>query len=151
MNIPVFHDDQHGTAVMSTAAIVSWLKLTGKKEEIKLVISGAAPYICRPIGFGFRENVFMGKRASSMKADRGIGIRVTRAIRISELLPKPWKVRTSSASHGDCVTQDMVKQMAPNPLFWPWQTQIEIHPDLAREARPDAIIGTGRSDSPTGK
>merc|ERR1712185_668814 len=52
-------------------------------------------------------------------------------------------------STGDCVTQDMVKQMAPNPLILAMANpNPEIHPDLAREARPDAIIGTGRSDFP---
>ncbi len=161
MNIPVFHDDQHGTAVVSTAAVISWLKLTGKKmEEVKLVISGAgsASMSCADliVSLGLkREHVFMCDSKGLIYEGRQEGMN-----EFKERYARQTNKRTLAEamegadiffglSTGDCVTQDMLKQMAPNPLILAMANpNPEIHPDLARQARPDAIIGTGRSDFP---
>ena len=161
MNIPVFHDDQHGTAVVSTAAVISWLKLTGKKmEEVKLVISGAgsASMSCADliVSLGLkRENVFMCDSKGLIYEGRQEGMNEFKARYARKTDKRTLAEAMEGAaiffglSTGDCVTQDMVKQMAPNPLILAMANpNPEIHPDLAREARPDAIIGTGRSDFP---
>ena len=161
MNIPVFHDDQHGTAVVSTAAVISWLKLTCKKmEEVKLVISGAgsASMSCADliVSLGLkRENVFMCDSKGLIYEGRTEGMNEFKARYARDTDKRTLAEAMEGAdiffglSTGDCVTQDMVKQMAPNPLILAMANpNPEIHPDLAREARPDAIIGTGRSDFP---
>ena len=161
MNIPVFHDDQHGTAVVSTAAVISWLKLTGKKmEEVKLVISGAgsASMSCADliVSLGLkRENVLMCDSKGLIYEGREEGMN-----EFKERYARKTDKRTLAEamvgadiffglSTADCVTQDMVRGMAPDPLILAMANpNPEIHPDLTREARPDAIIGTGRSDFP---
>ena len=156
MNIPVFHDDQHGTAVVSTAAVISWLKLTGKKmEEVKLVISGAgsASMSCADliVSLGLkRENVFMCDSKGLIYEGRQEGMNEFK-VRYARKTDKRTLAEAMEGadiffglSTGDCVTQEMVKQMAPSPLILAMANpNPEIHPDLAREARPDAIIGTG--------
>lgn len=161
MNIPVFHDDQHGTAIVAAAAIYNGLRIVDKKfEEIKLVISGAgaASIACVEllIGMGVRlENVRMIDRSGVIYKGREAGM-------------NPWKenfaVDTTDRTLADAIvdadlflglsgpgvlTGDMVKKMARDPLILALSNPIpEIMPEEARAARPDCILATGRSDYP---
>jgi malate dehydrogenase (oxaloacetate-decarboxylating)(NADP+) len=161
MSIPVFHDDQHGTAVVSTAAVIAWLRITGKKmEEVKLVISGAgsASMSCTDliVSLGLKkENVLMCDSRGLIYEGREAGMNEYKARYARKTDMRTLEEAMDGAdilfglSQANCVTADMVKKMAPNPLILAMANpDPEIRPEIAREARPDAIIGTGRSDYP---
>ena len=161
MNIPVFHDDQHGTAICSAAAIYNGLRIVDKKiDEVKLVVSGsgAASIACVEllIDMGLkREKVLMIDRTGVIYKGRKEGM-------------NPWKEafanETSARNLDDAMddadiflglsapgmlTGDMCKKMARDPLILAMANPVpEIMPEEARAARPDAIIATGRSDYP---
>ena len=161
MNIPVFHDDQHGTAIITAAALINGLELSGKKiEEIRLVTSGAgaAGMACLDL------LVTMGlKREQVIVCDRE---GVVYKGRESDMDPRKaqYAVETDARSLGDAIdradvflgvsapgvlTAEMVKTMADRPIILALANPVpEIMPDVAREARPDALIATGRSDYP---
>jgi len=161
MSIPVFHDDQHGTAVVSTAAVIAWLRITGKKmDEVKLVISGAgsASMACTDliVSLGLKkENVLMCDSRGLIYEGRVDGMNEYKARYARKTDKRTLAEALDGAdilfglSQADCVTADMVKKMAPDPLILAMANpNPEIRPEIAREARPDAIIGTGRSDYP---
>ncbi len=161
MNIPVFHDDQHGTAICSAAAVYNGLRIVEKKiEEVKLVVSGsgAASIACVDllISMGLkRSNVLMIDRKGVIYKGRKEGM-------------NPWKesfanetdARTLDDAMQDAdiflglsapkmLTGEMCKKMARDPLILAMANPTpEIMPEEARAARPDAIIATGRSDYP---
>jgi malate dehydrogenase (oxaloacetate-decarboxylating)(NADP+) len=161
MKIPVFHDDQHGTAIVSAAAIYNGLRIVKKKiEDIKIVVTGAgaASIACVNllITMGLcKKNVRMIDRNGVIYKGRAVGM-------------NPWKedyaVETSDRTLDDAIVNadlflglsgpgilkaSMVKKMAPNPLILAMSNPTpEIMPELAKAARPDAIIATGRSDYP---
>ena len=161
MKIPVFHDDQHGTAIVAAAAVYNALRLVEKNiEEIKLVVSGAgaASIACVDllVSMGLRkENVRMLDRNGVIYAGREKGM-------------NPWKqayaVETTDRTIEDAIVDadlfmglsgpgllngDMVKKMARDPLILAMSNPIpEIMPEEAKAARPDAILATGRSDYP---
>ncbi|HVC02484.1 MAG TPA: NADP-dependent malic enzyme [Steroidobacteraceae bacterium] len=159
MKIPVFHDDQHGTAIIVGAAMLNGLQVAGKRiGEIKLVVSGAgaAALACVDllIDLGLtRENVWLSDLAGVVYADR------------RELMD-PQKARFAQAtdartlgeviggadaflglSAGGVLKADMVARMAPRPLIFALANPTpEILPDEVRAVRGDAIVATGRSD-----
>ena len=158
LDIPVFHDDQHGTAIISYAGLENYLHLTGKKiGEINIVINGGGAAGIR-IGELFR---YAGAETILMCDSRGV-IHSGR----TDLTEK----KVSFASETDCrtledvmkgadvfigvslprlVTQDMVRSMAPDPaIFAMANPEPEILPELILEVRSDAYIATGRSDYP---
>ncbi|MDC0403907.1 NADP-dependent malic enzyme [Porticoccaceae bacterium] len=161
MKIPVFHDDQHGTAIVAAAAVYNGLKVVEKNiEEIKLVVSGAgaASIACVDllIAMGLqRKNVRMLDRNGVIYAGREAGM-------------NPWKaefaVETDDRDLNDAIvdadlflglsgpgilTAEMVAKMAPRPMILAMSNPVpEIMPEEAIAARPDAIIATGRSDYP---
>ncbi|WP_175912371.1 MULTISPECIES: NADP-dependent malic enzyme [unclassified Burkholderia] len=161
MKIPVFHDDQHGTAIVAAAALLNALKCVGKNiEEVKLVASGAgaAALACLDLAVSLglrRENVFVCDatgvvyigRTEGMDPNKARYARGTDARKMAEVIPGADIFLGLSA--GGVLTQDMVATMAPNPIILAMANPTpEIMPEVALAVRPDAIIGTGRSDYP---
>ncbi len=161
MQIPVFHDDQHGTAIVAAAAILNGLKLVGKTlEEVRLVSTGggAASLACLDllVSMGLpRENitlvdivgvVYAGRRAD-MNPYKARYARKTKRRTLAQAIKGADVFLGLSAPR--VLTPAMVKTMARRPLILALANpEPEILPELAKEARPDAIIATGRSDYP---
>jgi malate dehydrogenase (oxaloacetate-decarboxylating)(NADP+) len=159
MDIPVFHDDQHGTAIISAAGLLNALDITGKSiKDIKLVVNGAgaAAISCveliKAMGVP-HENVIMCDSKGVIYQGRTIDMNQWKS---AHAVPTKDRTLTEALrgadafwglSVGNCVTPDMIKGMAKNPIIFAMANpDPEIKPELAREARPDAIIATGRSD-----
>jgi len=161
MRIPVFHDDQHGTAIVAAAAILNALRHVGKKiEDVKLVASGAgaAALACLDLAVSLglrRENivvsdakgvVYLG-RTEGMDPNKARYARDTSARTLAEIIPSADVFLGLSA--GNVLTPAMVKTMARDPVILAMANPTpEIMPEEALAVRPDAIIGTGRSDYP---
>ncbi|MFZ1444006.1 MAG: NADP-dependent malic enzyme, partial [Candidatus Dechloromonas phosphoritropha] len=159
MNIPVFHDDQHGTAIISAAAMLNGLKVVGKKiDEIKVVCSGAgaAAISCLNLWCKLgvrRENitvcdskgvVFVGREAA-MEATKAHYARETTERTLGDAMVGADVFLGLSAP--GVLKQEMVASMAERPMVFALANPTpEIMPELAREVRPDVIIATGRSD-----
>lgn len=161
MNIPVFHDDQHGTAIIVAAAVINAMRLVGKDiAKVKIVTSGAgaAAIACMNmlIAVGAkRENIWIAdskglvtkKRDNSVDRWRGAFAQDTDKTEIGEVMAgADIYVGLSKAG---ALKPEMMKDMAANPLILALSNPIpEIMPELAKEARPDALVCTGRSDYP---
>ena len=161
MKIPVFHDDQHGTAIIVGAALLNGLKVVGKKiDEVKLVCSGAgaAALACLDllVQLGVRmENitvsdikgvVFTG-RTEEMDDNKARYARDTKARTLDEIIDGADVFLGLSAA--GVLKPEMVERMADRPLILALANPTpEIMPDVARQVRPDAVIATGRSDFP---
>ncbi|MAQ16759.1 MAG: NADP-dependent malic enzyme [Sandaracinus sp.] len=162
MGIPVFHDDQHGTAIITAAALMNAAEMQDKAIEdmrVSVIGAGAAALACIRLWteLGIKpENVTMFDLNGLVREDRDDLHDVLRPF----ARPKS-DGRSSLASifedadvmlglsAGDLVTPEMLKKMAPNPIVFALANpDPEIRYELAREARPDAIVGTGRSDYP---
>jgi len=161
MKIPVFHDDQHGTAIIVGAAILNGISLVGKDiKQCKLVVSGAgaAALACLDliVDLGFPlENIYVTDlagvvykgRTELMDPDKERFARETDARTLAEVIPDADIFLGVSA--GGVLKQDMVKAMAPNPLILALANpNPEILPEDVKAVRGDAIIATGRSDYP---
>ena len=161
LDIPVFHDDQHGTAIISTAGIINALDLTNKKiESVKVVVNGAGaagiaclellksmglPHenaiLCDskgPIYIGRDENINQWKAAHAIDTDARS---LADAIKGSDIF--------LGLSVKDALTKEMLETMNKDPIVFAMANpDPEIDPKLAKEVRPDCIIATGRSDYP---
>ncbi|MDY7576015.1 NADP-dependent malic enzyme [Actimicrobium sp. CCI2.3] len=161
MKIPVFHDDQHGTAIIVGAAILNGLKVVGKDiKECKLVVSGAgaAALACLDliVDLGFPiKNIYVTDlagvvyqgRVELMDPDKDRFAQVTDARSLADVMPGADIFLGLSA--GGVLKQDMVKGMAANPLVFALANPTpEILPEEVMAVRGDAIIATGRSDYP---
>jgi malate dehydrogenase (oxaloacetate-decarboxylating)(NADP+) len=161
MKIPVFHDDQHGTAIIVGAAILNGLKVVGKNiKECKLVVSGAgaAALACLDliVDLGFPiENIFVTDlagvvykgRTELMDPDKERFAQDTPLRSLAEAIPGADIFLGLSA--GGVLKQDMVASMAPSPLILALANPSpEILPEDVKAVRSDAIIATGRSDYP---
>jgi malate dehydrogenase (oxaloacetate-decarboxylating)(NADP+) len=161
MKIPVFHDDQHGTAIIVGAAVINGLRVVGKEiGAVKLVVSGAgaAALACLDllVGLGVKpENVWVSDiagvvyegRKEEMDPNKSRYARKTAARTLAEIIDGADIFLGLSA--GGVLKPEMVKKMAAKPLILALANPVpEILPDVAKEARPDAIIATGRSDYP---
>ena len=161
MKIPVFHDDQHGTAICVGAAILNGLKVAGKDpKQIKLVTSGAGAAALACLGLlvklGIpRENIFVTDlagvvyegRTELMDEDKIVYAQKTSARTLSEIIEGADVFLGLSA--GGVLKKDMVAKMAPNPLIFALANpNPEINPDDVKAVRSDAIIATGRTDYP---
>lgn len=160
-DIPIFHDDQHGTAVVTTAAMINALKLVGKQlSDIKVVTSGAGAagiaIIKLLISLGLK-NVIMCDRTGAIYEGRdGLNAEKQEMAKISNRnmekgtladVIKDADVFIGVSAPGT-VTEEMVKSMAENPILFPMANPVpEIMPELAKKAGA-AVIGTGRSDFP---
>ena len=161
MKIPVFHDDQHGTAVVVGAAVLNGLRLVGKEmSDVKLVCTGAgaAALACLDmlVTLGLKkENIWVADdlgvvyagRECGMEANKARYARATKARAFSELMPGADIFLGLSA--GGILKPEWLKDMAPQPLIFALANpEPEIRPELAKAVRADAIIATGRSDYP---
>jgi malate dehydrogenase (oxaloacetate-decarboxylating)(NADP+) len=161
MKIPVFHDDQHGTAIIVAAAVINGLKLAGKDiGQVRLAGSGggAAALACLDllVNLGLkRENIFISDidgvvykgRAVNMDPEKDRYAQATSARRLADILPGADIFLGLSA--GGVLKPAMIAEMAPTPIILALANPTpEIAPELARAARPDALICTGRSDFP---
>ena len=161
MNIPVFHDDQHGTAIISSAALLNGLELVGKRiEDVKVAVSGAgaAALACLDVMVGLgvqRKNIYAVDSKGVIYVGRPGGFdeskqRVAQdtAARTLADVVKDADVFLGCSTAG-VLTQDMVRSMARAPIILALANpEPEIRPELAKAARPDCIIATGRSDYP---
>ncbi|WP_151637039.1 NADP-dependent malic enzyme [Noviherbaspirillum aerium] len=161
MNIPVFHDDQHGTAIIVGAAILNGLKVVGKNiKDCKLVVSGAgaAALACLDliVDLGFPiENIFVTDlagvvykgRVELMDPDKERFAQETSARTLAEVIPDADIFLGLSA--GGVLKADMVAKMKPRPLILALANPTpEILPEEVKAVRNDAVIATGRSDYP---
>ena len=161
MKIPVFHDDQHGTAIVAAAALLNALEVVGKRiEDVKLVCSGAgaAAIACLNIVVGLgvrRENIWVTDskgvvyrgRTESMDPQKERYAQDTRARTLAEIVPGADVF--FGLSMAGVLKPEMVAQMADRPIILAMANpDPEIRPELAKEVRPDCIIATGRSDYP---
>jgi len=161
MKIPVFHDDQHGTAIISGAALLNALELAGKRiDEVRIVFSGAgaAALSCAAhyVQLGARQrNIIMSDIYGVVYRGRVEGMNpymerfaTTSGVRtLAEALEGADVFIGLSA--GNIVTAEMIQKMAPNPIIFALANpDPEIPYDVAAAARPDAILATGRSDYP---
>ncbi|REJ71093.1 MAG: NADP-dependent malic enzyme, partial [Proteobacteria bacterium] len=161
MDIPVFHDDQHGTAVICAAGLINALHISGKKiEDVKIVLNGAgaAGIACIELlkSMGARhENcivcdtkgvIYQGRTEGMNQWKSGHAVKTE--LRTLEQAMVNADVFLGVSVKG-AVTQDMVKSMADNPVIFAMANpDPEITPEEAHEVRPDAIVATGRSDYP---
>ena len=161
MDIPVFHDDQHGTAIIAAAGIINALHLTGrdiKKSRMVINGAGAAGIACAELvkAMGMpHDNVILCDTKGVIYKVRSAGMNQWKSAHAAET-----KARTlTEALEGSdvffglsakgAVTQDMVKKMADKPIIFAMANpDPEITPEEVREVRPDAIVATGRSDYP---
>ncbi|MBI5259656.1 MAG: NADP-dependent malic enzyme [Burkholderiales bacterium] len=161
LNIPVFHDDQHGTAIISAAALLNGLELVSKPiGEVKVVASGAgaAAIACLDmmVSLGVKvENIFAVDSKGVIREGRGDRLdeskqrycQRTEARTLAEAVKNADVFLGCSAA--GVLTPEMVKTMAPKPIILALANpEPEIRPELAKQARPDCIIATGRSDYP---
>ena len=158
-DIPIFHDDQHGTAVVVLAAMMNALKLTGKKiSDIRVVTSGAGAagiaIIKLLIKMGLKDVVLCDRKGAIYKGREGLNPEKEEMAAITNQQLRKGTLADVlkgadvfiGVSAPGCVTPEMVKSMAKDPILFPMANPTpEIMPDLAKEAGA-AVVGTGRSD-----
>ncbi len=160
LDIPVFHDDQHGTAIISSAGLINALEIVGKKmEEIKVVVNGAGASAISCSKLAIR----LGVKAENLLMLDSRGVLHTKREGLNKY-KQEFVVETEARtladamvgadvfyglSVADVLTQDMVKSMAKDPIIFAMANpDPEIKPELAKAVRPDCIMATGRSDYP---
>ncbi|MCE2729080.1 MAG: NADP-dependent malic enzyme [Sphingomonadaceae bacterium] len=161
MNIPVFHDDQHGTAIIAAAGLINACELTGRSlKDIKIVCNGAgaAAIACTELikAMGVpHDNVIMCDRSGVIYQGRTDGMDQWKSAHAAKTTARNLAEAIVGAdvflglSAANALSADMVKSMAPEPIIFAMANpDPEISPPVARAARPDAIIATGRSDFP---
>ncbi|MEQ9721809.1 NADP-dependent oxaloacetate-decarboxylating malate dehydrogenase [Yersinia alsatica] len=162
MKIPVFHDDQHGTAIICTAAVLNGLRVVKKDiSDVKLVVSGAgaASIACLNllVALGLKQHnitvcdskgvIYKGREANMEQTKAAYAIEDNGQRTLGDAIPDA-DIFLGCSGPG-VLTPDMVKTMAPSPLILALANpEPEILPPLAKAVRPDAIICTGRSDYP---
>ncbi|MEI7307694.1 NADP-dependent oxaloacetate-decarboxylating malate dehydrogenase [Pectobacterium carotovorum] len=162
MKIPVFHDDQHGTAIICTAAVLNGLRVVEKNiSDVRLVVSGAgaASIACLNllVALGLQKHnivvcdsrgvIFHGRDENMEETKAAYAIEDNGARKLADVIPAA-DIFLGCSGPG-VLTPEMVKTMAPRPLIMALANpEPEILPPLAKEVRPDAIICTGRSDYP---
>ena len=161
LDIPVFHDDQHGTAIIAAAGLINALHLTGRNlKDIKVVSNGAgaASIACvellKTMGVP-HENVIICDRAGPIYQGRETSMNQWKSAHAVRTPARSLEEALDGAdvflglSAAGALSQDMVKKMAPRPIIFAMANPVpEIMPDEAKAVRPDAIIATGRSDFP---
>ena len=161
LDIPVMHDDQHGTAIISSAGLLNALEVAGKKiEDVKIVVNGAgaAAISCTKLYEALgatHENIIMLDSKGVITSDRQ-GLNETKryfATDRRDIHTLEEAVRGADVflglSKGNVLTQDMVRSMAAHPIVFALANPVpEISYEDAMEARPDVLMSTGRSDYP---
>ncbi len=156
-DIPVFHDDQHGTAVITTAGLINVLEMTNKKaKDIKVVIIGAgaagiaSAKMYKNLGV---QNIYMFDSKGVIHKNRDDLNKYKKEFAISNDITLKDAIKDADMvlglSKGDVISMEMVKSMANEPIIFACANpEPEILPDDANSVRDDLIIGTGRSDFP---
>ena len=161
LDIPVFHDDQHGTAVVTVAAMINALKIVGKKiEDVSAVVngSGAAGIACTKLlmALGLKDVILCDRSGAIYKGREGLNAAKAEIAEITNLKMKKGTLEDVikgadvfiGVSAPNTVTKEMVRSMNQNPIIFAMANpEPEIYPDVAKEAGA-AVIGTGRSDFP---
>lgn len=160
LDIPVMHDDQHGTAIISAAGLINAIDVAGKKlEDARIVVNGAgaAAISCTRLycSFGARkENIVMLDSRGVIRVDRENlteqkrEFATTRDINTLEEAVKDADVFVG-LSKGNVLSKDMVRSMAKNPIIFALANPVpEISYEDAKDARPDVLMSTGRTDYP---
>jgi malate dehydrogenase (oxaloacetate-decarboxylating)(NADP+) len=161
MDIPIFHDDQHGTAIIAAAGLLNALDITGRKiGDIKMVVNGAGAgaiacvELAKRMGVG-HDNVIMCDTTGVIYEGREKGMNQWKSAHASKTKARTLAEAMKGAdvffglSVEGAVDQAMVKSMAKKPIVFAMANPApEITPEEAREARPDVIVATGRSDYP---
>ena len=160
LDIPVFHDDQHGTAIIATAGLINACEITGRKfEDIKVVVSGAGAAgisvisLVKSLGVKDENAIILDSKGVLYQGRDNIDQwKAPHAIK-TKLRTKEEAVKGADVflglSRPGAMTKQMVKDMAPNPIIFVMANpDPEISPEEIREVRDDAIIATGRSDYP---
>ena len=161
LDIPVMHDDQHGTAIISSAGLLNALEVAGKKiEDVKIVVSGAgaAAIMCTKLYVALgarRENILMLDSKGVITSDRENLTEQKRFFATDRRDVHTLEEAMKGAdvflglSKGNVVSQDMVRSMAKNPIVFACANPVpEISYEDAVAARPDVLMSTGRSDYP---
>jgi len=163
MKIPVFHDDQHGTAIIVGAAVLNGLRVVGKDiSQVKLVSTGAGAsgIACLKIleGLGLpKENIWVFDREGLLYVGRRGGLEPHKKLfaqkHMSQVPSLTEALRDADIFLGlsgpGVIKQEMIRHMAPDPLIFGLSNPIpEILPEEVKAVRPDAVIATGRSDYP---
>lgn len=161
MNIPVFHDDQHGTAIITAAGLINACHITGRAmNDIKVVVNGAgaAAIACTELikAMGVRpDQVILCDRKGVIYQGRTDGMDQWKSAHAAPTKARDLKEALVGAdvflglSAAGAVTPDMVANMAAMPIIFAMANpEPEIRPELVKEVRPDAIVATGRSDYP---
>ncbi len=161
LDIPVMHDDQHGTAIISSAGLINALEVAGKKiEDVKIVVSGAgaAAIMCTKLYIALgakRENVLMLDSRGVITSDRENLSEQKKFFATDRRDVHTLEEAMVGAdvflglSKGNVVSQDMVRSMAKNPIVFACANPVpEISYEDAMAARPDVLMSTGRSDYP---
>ena len=161
LNIPVFHDDQHGTAIVSGAALLNALEIIGKKiQDIKVVVNGAgaAAIACAQMYLNLgvrRDNLFMCDSKGVVYRGRADGMNKYKERFANDTTKRTLAECLDGAdvfcgcSVAGAVTQDMILPMAPDPIIFAMANpDPEIRPEDVLAVRSDAIMATGRSDYP---
>ncbi|MBU5461859.1 NAD(P)-dependent malic enzyme [Lachnoclostridium sp. MSJ-17] len=160
-DIPIFHDDQHGTAIIVAAGLLNALKLVGKKfENIKVVMNGAGAAgiaIAKHLmNMGVKDITLCDSKGIICKGDERLNAVKREMAEITNLSHKTGTLADAmkgadvflGISAAGCVSEEMVKSMAENPVLFAMANPTpEIMPDLAKKAGA-AVVGTGRSDFP---
>ena len=161
LDIPVFHDDQHGTAIISSAGLLNSLEIVGKRiDEVRVTISGAgaSAISCAELAVRLgvkREHVLLVDSRGVVRKDRQDGMNKYKAQFAQETEARTLAdaVRGADVFYGlsvaNVLTQEMVQSMAERPIIFAMANpDPEIRYELAKEVRPEAIVATGRSDYP---
>ena len=160
LDIPIFHDDQHGTAIITTAALINALDISDKKiDKVKVVINGAgaSAQACANLfkSSGVKnENIIMcDSKGVIYKGRKNIDQFKSAYALDTELRTLDQAIKNADVFLGlsakDVVSKEMIKSMAKNPIIFACANpDPEIKPELIKEVRSDAIIATGRSDYP---
>ncbi|MBI1364477.1 MAG: NADP-dependent malic enzyme [Alphaproteobacteria bacterium] len=161
MDIPVFHDDQHGTAIITAAGLINALDITGKSiRDVKVAVAGAGSAALAVAGLikamgATHDNVLVCGRKGVIRIGREEPIDQWRSAHAVETDKKTLADAMEGAdvciglSAAGAITKDMVRSMAKNPIIFAMANPTpEILPEEIREVRNDAIIATGRSDYP---
>ena len=160
-DIPIFHDDQHGTAVVVCAALINALKLTGKKlEEVKAVTTGAGAagiaIIKLLVSLGLKDVVMCDRTGAIYEGREGLNSEKQEMAKITNRNMEKGTIKDVirdadvfiGVSAPGTITQDMIRTMAENPILFTMANPVpEIMPDEAKAAGA-AVVGTGRSDFP---
>ena len=160
LDIPIFHDDQHGTAIITTAALINALDISNKKiDEVKIVVNGAGASaqacanLFKSSGVKNKNIIMCDSKGVFYKGRKNIdqfksAFAIETKLRTLDQAIKDADVFLGLSAK-DVVSKDMIKSMAKSPIIFACANpDPEIKPELIQEVRSDAIIATGRSDYP---